>query len=271
MHQKVLLRGGAVLLFLALSIAYVNGQDTTTDTPDTTSVCTGGNCQSTAATEPVTQAATTIPPTTARATTLRPTTRTPTKRTTAARTKRPSKYDSDESFYDDDEDDEYESLNVYIAEGRRRSRFSRVRFPVRHYRGFRRFSIDKYPRLVSALPSVPMYYDRVTYQTVIFSPKGGLYILPPLINYYGQRFSVAQLIKWGYASLVSSGERPPASVDVATLVQPGSNGNEQQGQFSNGVQVNLRYLSPQYSRALYGGGYANYGSPYGNVYSGTGK
>jgi hypothetical protein len=41
-----------------------------------------------------------------------------------------------------------------------------------------------------------------------------------LINFYGQRFAVAQLIKWGYASLVSSGAPPPPNVDVAPLVQP---------------------------------------------------
>jgi len=41
-----------------------------------------------------------------------------------------------------------------------------------------------------------------------------------LINFYGQRFAVAQLIKWGYASLVSSGVPPPPNVNVAPLVQP---------------------------------------------------
>ncbi len=47
-----------------------------------------------------------------------------------------------------------------------------------------------------------------------------VYIIPPLINFYGQRFAVAQLIKWGYASLVSSGAPPPPNIDVAPLVQP---------------------------------------------------
>ncbi len=47
-----------------------------------------------------------------------------------------------------------------------------------------------------------------------------VYIIPPLINFYGQRFAVAQLIKWGYASLVSTGGPPPPNVDVAPLVQP---------------------------------------------------
>lgn len=45
-------------------------------------------------------------------------------------------------------------------------------------------------------------------------------MLPPLINFYGQRFAVAQLIKWGYASLVSTGVPPPPNVNIAPLVQP---------------------------------------------------
>jgi hypothetical protein len=47
-----------------------------------------------------------------------------------------------------------------------------------------------------------------------------VYIIPPLINFYGERFAVAQLIKWGYASLVSSGAPPPPNINVAPLVQP---------------------------------------------------
>ena len=47
-----------------------------------------------------------------------------------------------------------------------------------------------------------------------------VYIIPPLINFYGQRFAVAQLIKWGYASLVSSGAPVGPGLDVAPLVQP---------------------------------------------------
>jgi len=43
-----------------------------------------------------------------------------------------------------------------------------------------------------------------------------------VINFYGQRFSIAQLIASGYVSLVSSGAPPPPAVDVAPLVQPGA-------------------------------------------------
>jgi hypothetical protein len=43
-----------------------------------------------------------------------------------------------------------------------------------------------------------------------------------VINFYGQRFSIAELIASGYCSLVSSGAPPPPAVDVAPLVQPGA-------------------------------------------------
>ena len=42
-----------------------------------------------------------------------------------------------------------------------------------------------------------------------------------MINFYGQMFSVAELIASGFASLVSSGAPPPPALDVAPLVRPG--------------------------------------------------
>ena len=47
-----------------------------------------------------------------------------------------------------------------------------------------------------------------------------VFIIPPLINFNGRRFAVAQLIKWGYASLVSSGAPILPGVDVGPLVPP---------------------------------------------------
>jgi len=96
----------------------------------------------------------------------------------------------------------------------------KVRFPVRHYPDYRRFPIGRFPPLISIFPWLPIFYDRVTYQTFCFSPTGGMYVIPPLINFYGKLFAVAQLIKWGYASLVSTGAPPPPNVNVAPLVQP---------------------------------------------------
>jgi hypothetical protein len=47
-----------------------------------------------------------------------------------------------------------------------------------------------------------------------------VYILPPLINFYGRLISIAELIASGYASLVGTGLPPPAALDIAPLVQP---------------------------------------------------
>jgi hypothetical protein len=42
-----------------------------------------------------------------------------------------------------------------------------------------------------------------------------------VINFYGDLFSIAELIASGYASLVSTGAPPPPAIDVAPLVRPG--------------------------------------------------
>lgn len=41
-----------------------------------------------------------------------------------------------------------------------------------------------------------------------------------MINFFGHRFAVAQLIKWGYASLVSTGLPPGPGLNAFPLVQP---------------------------------------------------
>lgn len=47
-----------------------------------------------------------------------------------------------------------------------------------------------------------------------------VYIIPPLINFYGKMFSVAELIASGYASLVSSGVPPAGSFNMMPFFQP---------------------------------------------------
>jgi hypothetical protein len=47
-----------------------------------------------------------------------------------------------------------------------------------------------------------------------------VYIIPPVINAYGQLFSVAQLIASGYASLVSSGVSLYGNADMLRYFQP---------------------------------------------------
>jgi hypothetical protein len=148
-------------------------------------------------------------------------------------------------------------------DNRKKRSSSRVRFPVRHFRDVKQFPLRRFPPLISILPWLPIFYDKLTYQTIIFSPAGGLYIIPPLINFYGQRFAVAQLIKWGYASLVSSGGPPPPNINVAPLVQPAPPGgvaagvvgappagptpvyDSKQARFVGGVQTNYpEFKSP---------------------------
>jgi hypothetical protein len=69
---------------------------------------------------------------------------------------------------------------------------SRVRFPVRHFPNYRQFPrgkfqffllvltiktfpfiIERFPPLLSIFPWLPIFYDEITYQTLIFSPTGG--------------------------------------------------------------------------------------------------
>ncbi|CAF0857904.1 unnamed protein product [Rotaria sordida] len=175
---------------------------------------------------------------------------------------------------DEDTDDDYKKEN-----NDKQRAFSRIRFPVRHFPNYRQFPITRFPPLMSILPWLPIFYDKVTYQTIIFSPTGGIYILPPLINFYGQRFAVAQLIKWGYASLVSTGAPPPPNVDVASLVQPSQVVNvantaptpglafdEKRVQFTDGVKTNFLHFKPQYSQTLVEGEDDTYDPPFNKNY-----
>ncbi|CAF2120464.1 unnamed protein product [Rotaria magnacalcarata] len=171
--------------------------------------------------------------------------------------------DKEQYNKDTDSEDESEDNDSKKIKQAKRRKLMRVRFPVRHF-DRRRFPARRFPTLVSISPWLPIFYDKSTYQTIIFSPTGGYYILPPLINFYGQRFSVAQLIKWGYASLVSSGTPPPPNVDVAPFVQPqpvtqffgASNArsaplfDERKVQFTNDVQTNFVYVKPRYSDTI---------------------
>ncbi|CAF1111003.1 unnamed protein product [Adineta ricciae] len=185
--------------------------------------------------------------------------------------KRPSYKGSDKYDDDDDYDDykpkrrqpsKYENkpkdlghMNIYLREpskdGKRRKP-KRFRFPTARYER------EHFPRtfgpLISFMPWVPIFADRLTKQTIIYSPTGGVYILPPVINFYGKLTSVAQLVASGYASLVSSGAPPPPAVDVAPLVQPGPvvgpgvpTVDTAKGGFKGGVRTEFRsFPRPNY-------------------------
>ncbi|CAF1403428.1 unnamed protein product [Adineta steineri] len=110
--------------------------------------------------------------------------------------------------------------NIYIDKDARRgnSRHNeRLRFPVAQYD---RNRIPFRGPFINFMPRVPIFADRRTKQTLIFSPTGGVYIIPPLINFYGQMFSIAELIASGYASLVSSGVPPTGNFNMMPFFLP---------------------------------------------------
>jgi len=131
----------------------------------------------------------------------------------------------------------------------------RMIFPVNR---FERNRYPPFPSLISFLPWVPIFADRLTKQTIIYSPAGGIYIIPPVINFFGQRFSIAELIASGYVSLVSSGAPPPPAVDVAPLVRPGAvTGpgvppvNPSTGGFKGGIRTEYRsFVRPKYPKIV---------------------
>ncbi|CAF0846905.1 unnamed protein product [Adineta steineri] len=111
-------------------------------------------------------------------------------------------------------------MNVYLRKqhrGATQRRHQKFRFPVARY-DRQRFPL-KGPFL-SFLPWIPIFADRLTKQTIIYSPTGGVYIIPPVINFYGKMFSVAELIVSGYASLVSSGVPPTGPINMMSYFQP---------------------------------------------------
>ncbi|CAF2766104.1 unnamed protein product [Rotaria sp. Silwood2] len=186
--------------------------------------------------------------------------------------KRPSKYDDD-----DDQDikpsrkqskrrrkspDYVGHMNIYLrgsSKGGKKPKPQRFRFPVARY-DRRRF--PPFGPLINFLPWLPIFVERRTKQTIIYSPQGGVYILPPVVNFYGKVYSVGQLIASGYASLVSTGGPPPPAVDVAPLVQTGAvvgpgvpTVNLATGGFSGAIQTSFgSFTVPSYSN-LYGGMY----------------
>ncbi|CAF4138439.1 unnamed protein product [Adineta steineri] len=69
------------------------------------------------------------------------------------------------------------------------------------------------------MPWSNIYFDRRSQQTIIYSLKSGVCILPPLINVHDRIFSVAELIASGYASLARSGVRPIRGIDITFYFQ----------------------------------------------------
>ncbi|UJR07270.1 hypothetical protein I4U23_011558 [Adineta vaga] len=111
-------------------------------------------------------------------------------------------------------------MNIYIRKpipNGNRQPFQRFQFPTACYR---RHEFPLTDSLISIMPWTNIYFDRRSRQTIIYSLKGGVCILPSLINVYDEIFSVAELIASGYASLVRSGVKPIHSIDVTFYFKP---------------------------------------------------
>lgn len=164
------------------------------------------------------------------------------------------KYSKDKNYKGKDSDsyDDYKDKDNY---NKGKDKYEKVTFPVRVYKSYKKFPHKNFPTLLNALPWTPIFYDKLTYQTFIYCPTGHFLVLPPLINFFGQRFAVAQLIKWGYASLVSTGLPPGPGLNAFPLVQPaGAPGapaapalpyNPKNGQYNGGVTTNYGSFKPK--------------------------
>ncbi|CAF0992909.1 unnamed protein product [Adineta steineri] len=141
-------------------------------------------------------------------------------------------------------------MNTYIrSKGRRdggRRSYQRFRFPVARYS--RRDMPFKGP-FVSFMPWTPVVADRSTKQTIIYS-KTEVYVIPPLINTYGDSYSIAELIASKDASLYRSGGPLVDSIHMNRFFQrqslTGPNIpmiNPRHGGFKGGVRTNLGSFS----------------------------
>ncbi|UJR06892.1 hypothetical protein I4U23_011181 [Adineta vaga] len=150
-------------------------------------------------------------------------------------------------------------MNIYMRKENRGGNGQRpkpLRFPVARYN---RNQLPLHGPFLSFMPSIPMFVDRLTKQTIIFSPSGGTYIIPPLINFYGKMYSVAELIAYGYASLVSSGVPPIPPMNFLPYFQPTPlygpdipRINPMTGSFSDGVRTNYHsFKIPKYESSNY--------------------
>ncbi|CAF1026457.1 unnamed protein product [Adineta steineri] len=141
-------------------------------------------------------------------------------------------------------------MNTYIrSKGRRdggRRSYQRFRFPVARYS--RRDMPFKGPFL-SFMPWTPIVADRSTKQTIIYS-KTEVYVIPPLINTYGDSYSIAELIASKDASLYRNGGPLVDPIHMNRFFQrqslTGPNIpmiNSRHGGFKGGVRTNLGSFS----------------------------
>ncbi|CAF4114344.1 unnamed protein product [Adineta steineri] len=132
-----------------------------------------------------------------------------------------------------------------IGGGSRRS-LQRISFPVARYNHRQLPLRDSF---ISFMPWTSIFADRRSRHTFIYS-KSSVYVIPPLINRYGKRFSIAELIAAGYASFYSNGKRPSENFDIITIYQPSPLSgsripkiNPRTGGFTGGMHTNYGSFS----------------------------
>ncbi|CAF1427531.1 unnamed protein product [Adineta ricciae] len=120
-----------------------------------------------------------------------------------------------------DEPDDRGYFNVYIRESCRDGRYNpykEIRFPYARYERQRlRYS----PAWIRFSRWMPIYVNRFTRHTMLYSGNG-VYILPPLINYNSKMISVAELMAYGYATLINTGVPMPSQFNIAYYAVSGS-------------------------------------------------
>ena len=100
------------------------------------------------------------------------------------------------------------------------------------------FILDSSKSSIRFSRSMPIFVDRSSRQTIVYSRAGGtfflfnrftltdvsflVHIFPPLINAHGKLLSVAELISYGYATLLSNGALMARSFDIASYTRPGA-------------------------------------------------
>ncbi|CAF3953251.1 unnamed protein product, partial [Adineta steineri] len=133
-------------------------------------------------------------------------------------------------------------FDVYIRQScrdERQNSFEQIRFPYARYnRRQYRFSRSwiRYSRWM------PIYANIFNRHTMIYS-SNGVYILPPLVTAYGRLISLAELMAYGYATMLKAHVLMPSYFDAAYYAHSGAylmrgmpRFNPEIGVFMGGVQ-----------------------------------
>ncbi|CAF4179281.1 unnamed protein product [Adineta steineri] len=133
-------------------------------------------------------------------------------------------------------------FDVYVRQSCRDERqnpFEQIRFPYARYNR-RQYKFSR--SWVRYSRRMPIYTNRFTRHTMIYS-SNGVYILPPLVTAYGRLISVAELMAYGYATMLKTHVLMPSFFNAAYYAHSGAylmrgmpRFNPETGVFMGGVQ-----------------------------------